>query len=220
MPVLRQVPRSEVTDETVLAYYNRLFGERDPVAEPGTATGTPGDWWTVFALAPDIFKHAVDGFAVYRHPARKIDPVLRELGQTRAGWIKGSQFVFSQHCKSLRGLGVSEEKIAAIAHWAVADCYNDQERAVLAYADCLSQGGGRVPLEIFDKLKTFWNDEQIFEFTYITCLYDMHAVITRALRMEYDAREDPIVEVAAPEGFDAADFLSTARPAKREKPSI
>src|SRR3546814_2415082 len=27
MPVLRQVPRSEVTDETVLAYYNRLFGE-------------------------------------------------------------------------------------------------------------------------------------------------------------------------------------------------
>ena len=26
--------------------------------------------------------------------------------------------------------------------------------------------------------------------------------------------EDPIVEVAAPEGFDAADFLSAARPAK------
>ena len=45
MPVLRQVPRSEVTDETVTAYYNRLFGDRDPVAEPGTATGTPGDWW-------------------------------------------------------------------------------------------------------------------------------------------------------------------------------
>ena len=213
MPVLRQVSRAEATDETVLAYYNRLFGERDPVAEPGTATGTPGDWWTVFALAPDIFKHAVDGFAVYRHPARKIDPVLRELGQTRAGWIKGSQFVFSQHCKSLRGLGVSEEKIAAVPYWTVADCYDDQERAVLAYADCLSAGDGRVPLQVFDKLRTFWNDEQIFEFTYITCLYDMHAVITRALRMEYDAREDPIVEVAAPAGFNAADFLSAPRPA-------
>ena len=85
---------------------------------------------------------------------------------------------------------------------------------MLAYADCLSQAGGRVPLEIFDKLKSFWNDEQIFEFTYITCLYDMHAVITRALRMEYDAREDPIVEIAAPEGFSAADFLSAPRPAQ------
>ena len=69
MPVLRQVPRSEVEDELTNHYYDRLFGEGvDPVATPGTATGTPGDWWTVFALAPDIFKHAVDGFAVYRHP--------------------------------------------------------------------------------------------------------------------------------------------------------
>src|SRR3546814_4374458 len=67
MPVLRQVPRSEVTDETVTAYYNRLFGERDPVAEPGTATGTPGDWWTVFALSPDIFEHAVKGFRSEEH---------------------------------------------------------------------------------------------------------------------------------------------------------
>ena len=98
-------------------------------------------------------------------------------------------------------------------YWAVADCYTDQERAVLAYADCLSGGNGRVPLQVFDKLRTFWNDEQIFEFTYITCLYDMHAVITRALRMEFDDREDPIVEVAAPEGFSAADFLSAPRPA-------
>src|SRR3546814_21166363 len=107
---------------------------------------------------------------------------------------------------------VSEEKIAGIPYWTVADCCNEQERTVLAYADCLSQAGGRVPLEVFDKLKRFWNDEQIFEFTYITCLYDMPAVITRALRMEFDAREDPIVEVAAHAGFDAADFLSAPRP--------
>ena len=213
MPVLRQVSRSEATSEVVLKMYDRLFGDRDPVSEPGTATGTRGDWWTVFALAPDILQHAVDGFAVYRHPDRRIDPVLRELGQTRAGWVKSSQFVFSQHCKSLRGLGVSEDKIAAIPEWTVSDLFNDQERAVLAYADCLCQAGGRTPDGVFRKLKSFWTDEQIFEFTYITCLYDMHAVITRALRMEFDDRPDPIVEVAAPEGFAAADFLSAPRPA-------
>ena len=216
MPVLRQVPRSEVKAEIINRYYDLLFGAGvDPVATPGTATGTPGDWWTVFALAPDIFKHAVDGFAVYRHPDRKIDPVLRELGQTRAGWVKGSQFVFSQHCKSLRGLGVSDEKIAAVPHWAVSDLFDDQERAVLAYADCLTQANGRTPVAVIDKLKTFWSDEQIFEFTYITCLYDMHAVITRALRMEYDDRDEPIVEVAAPTDFKAADFLGGARPPGR-----
>lgn len=213
MPVLKQIPRSEVTDPIVLSYYDRLFGERDPVAEPGTATGTPGDWWTVYAMSPDIFHHAVQGFALYRNPARRISPVLRELGQTRAGWVKQSQFVFSQHCKSLRGLGVSEEKIAAIPFWTVATCFDEEERAVLAYADCLAQAGGRVPDEVFTKLKTFWDDEQIFEFTYITALYDMHAVITRALKMEFDDRADPIVEVAAPDAFDAADFLGGARAA-------
>ena len=215
MTRLRQVPRAEATDKTVLRMYDLLFGDRDPVAEPGTATGTPGDWWTVFALVPECLEHACKGFAFYRSPNRKIDPVLRELGQTRAGWIKASQFVFSQHCKSLRGLGVSEEKIAAVAHWNVSDVYDDKERAVLAYTDYLVMADGRVPTEVFDKLKTFWSDEEIFEFTYITTLYAMHAVITRALRMEYDNREEPIVEVAAPEGFKAADFLSAATPPKR-----
>lgn len=212
MPVLRQVPRTEITDEVIKRYFKLLFGDRDPVAEPGTATGTPGDWWSVFALSPDIFRHAVDGFALYRSPERRIDPVLRELGQTRAGWNKGSQFVFSQHCKSLRGLGVGEDKIAAVAHWTVAECFDERERTVLAYADCLTLANGRTPLEVFDKLRAFWDDQQILEFTYITMLYGMHAVMTRALRMEFDDRDEPIVEVRAPDDFDAADFLGTRRP--------
>ncbi|HEV2363555.1 MAG TPA: carboxymuconolactone decarboxylase family protein [Caulobacteraceae bacterium] len=207
MPVLRQVPRAEVEDDTVRRYYDALFGkDRDPVAQPGTATGTPGDWWTVFALVPDIFRHAVDGFALYRS-GRRLDPVLRELGQTRAGWVKGSQFVFSQHCKSLRGLGVPEEKIAAVPFWQTSDVFDEKERAALAYADCLCAADGRTPAEVMAKLHSFWSDEEILEFTYITMLYAMHAVMSRALRLEYDDRDEPITEVPAPESFEGADFL-------------
>ena len=101
MPRLRQVPRKEATPE-IAALYDRLFGERDPVAEPGTATGTPGNWWTVFALVPEIFNHCVAGFGVISGPTRKLDPKLRELGLVRAGFAGGSQFVFSQHCKAAR----------------------------------------------------------------------------------------------------------------------
>ena len=210
MPRLHQVPLSEAKAEVVTRAYKLLFGERDPVAQPGTATGTRGDWWTVFALVPDILEHAMSGFALYRGD-RKLNPVLRELGQTRAGWARGCQFVFSQHCKSLRGLKVPEEKIAAIPHWQVADCFDDKERAVLAYADCLVLAGGRTPQAVFDKLKTFLSDVEIMELTYITCLYDMHAVMTKALRLEFDDRDDPIVEVAAPKDFGARDFLDTGR---------
>jgi alkylhydroperoxidase family enzyme len=211
MPRLHQVAKAETSDPTIQRYYKALFGDRDPVSQPGTATGTRGDWWTVFANVPDIFQHAVDGFAVYRNPARRLDPVWRELGQTRAGFNKGSQFVFSQHCKSLRGLKVAEDKIAAIAHWPVATCFDEKERALLAYTDCLTLQNGRVPDEIFTVLKTFLSDFEILEFTYITMLYDMHAVMTRALRMEFDDVDERVVEVAAPKDFGGADFLDTNR---------
>ena len=211
MPRLRQVSRAAADAKVVQRTYDLLFGDRDPVAEPGTTTGTRGDWWTVFALVPDILEHANRGFALYRSPDRKLDPVLRELAQTRVGWAKGSQFVFSQHCKSLRGLGVSEDRIAAVPHWQVADCYSQDERAVLAYADCLALQGGRTPEPVFAALKAFLSDEQILELTYIACLYDMHAVMSRALRTEWDDRDDPIVEVAAPEDFNGRDFLDIGR---------
>lgn len=211
MPRLRQVARAEADSKVVQRTYDLLFGDRDPVAQPGTSTGASGDWWTVFALVPDVLEHANRGFALYRSPDRKLDPVLRELAQTRVGWAKASQFVFSQHCKSLRGLEVSEEKIAAIPHWQVAACYDERERAVLAYADCLALQGGRTPDAVFAALKGFLSDEEILELTYIACLYDMHAVMSRALRTEWDDRDDPVVEVAAPEDFSGRDFLDVGR---------
>lgn len=211
MPRLREVPRAEADKDIVLPMYQLLFGDRDPVAEPGTDTGTPGNWWTVFANSPDTLKHAAQGFAYYRSPKRKIDPVLREIGQTWAGYATGSQFVFSQHCKSLRGLGVSDEKIAALPEWQTSDLFDVREKLVLAYADCLVSKAGRVPEQMFDRLKSEFDDVEILELTYITCLYQMHAVMSRALRTEFDDRDDPIVEIAAPDGFSAADFLDTGR---------
>jgi alkylhydroperoxidase family enzyme len=173
MPRLREVPRAEADEKVALPLYAQLFGSRDPVSEPGTATGTRGDWWTVFANSPDTLRHAAQGFAYYRSSNRKLDPVLRELGQTWAGWACASQFVFSQHCKSLRGLGVSEAKIAALPAWQTSDVFDAKERLVLAYADRLVCHQGRVPDALFAELKAVFSDEEILELTYITCLYHM-----------------------------------------------
>lgn len=194
MPRLRQVPRAEAEAGIVIRMYDLLFGDRDPVAEPGTATGTRGDWWTVFALSPDVLEHAVQGFALYQSADRLVDPLLRELGMMRAGWARGSQFVFSQHCKQARLHGMEEAKIAAIPAWTVADVYSPGERAVLAYTDGLVLGGGRVADDVFAALRRHLSDEQILELTYTTCLYDMHAVMAGALRLEQDDRDDPVVE--------------------------
>ncbi|MEM9055436.1 MAG: carboxymuconolactone decarboxylase family protein [Pseudomonadota bacterium] len=206
MPRLKQAGR-EAGNEYANAIFKLLFGDRDPIAEPGTATGTPGNWWTVFNIVPDAFRHTTEGFQFYRSPGRKIDPKLRELGQTRAGYTVGSQFVFSQHCKASRDVGLSEEQIEAIPNWSVATCFSSVERAVLAYTDALVLERGRVPDGVFEALKAHLSDEEILELTYITCTYMMHAVMSRALRLEYDDVDERVVEVPAPEG-DSADVMS------------
>ena len=210
MPRLRQVSRADATPE-VTRMYDMLFGERDPVSDPGTATGTPGNWWTVFALVPDVFNHAVAGFGLYRSKNRKIDPKLRELGQARAGFARGSQFVFSQHCKAARAVGLTEEQVEAIPSWSTSESFSPLERAVLAYTDDLVLEGGRVQDGTFSCLRKSLSDEEILELTYIICTYELHATMCRALRLEYDDVPERIAEIAAPSEAGEGD-LQISRP--------
>jgi alkylhydroperoxidase family enzyme len=72
--------------------------------------------------------------------------------------------------------------------------FGPAERAVLAYTDALVYDGGRVADGVFEALREHLSEVEILELTYITCMYDMHGVMSRALRTEQDDRDDPIVE--------------------------
>ena len=76
---------------------------------------------------------------------------------------------------------------------------------VLGYTDCLVGGNGRVPDALFAQLQSHLSDEEILELTYITAMYEMHAIICRALRLEFDDRDEPVVEVPGDERSLAAD---------------
>jgi alkylhydroperoxidase family enzyme len=108
--------------------------------------------------------------------------------------------VFSQHCKALRASGFSEEQIAAIPHWSATDLFDGAQRAVLAYTDDLVLQGGRVADGTFAALREQLSEVEIIELTYVTCTYELHATMTRALRLEFDDVDERIVEVAAPTG--------------------
>jgi alkylhydroperoxidase family enzyme len=195
MTRLREPRRSEIASGEIQARFTELFGDRDPTLKRGTKAGTPGDWWTTMAIEPGIFHLIEERHAWQYSPDRQLDPKLRELAITRAGWARGSQFVYSQHVKTLRSLGVDEPKISSVPSWSSADCYDRTERAVLGYVDDLVLGSGRVSDERFATLSGVLSDVQILELTYITCTYDMSATMARALRLEYDDQPDPVVEV-------------------------
>lgn len=194
----------------MLPIYQRLFGDRDPVVEPGTATGTPGNWWTVFAQTPALLEHMVAGFGLFSSPERALSPALRELALTRCGFAAQSQFVFSQHCKAARNAGVRDDQLAAIPTWSLAgaELFNAEERAVLTYADELVLGDGRVQDATFAALRRTLSEPAIIELTYAVASYRLHALMCRALRLEYDDVDERIVEIAAP-AAGSADVMGT-----------
>jgi alkylhydroperoxidase family enzyme len=204
MPRVKEVPRDQAPPQ-ILRLYDMMFGERDPVAQPGTSTGTPGNWWTVWANTPGI----LNAFSAFPAAQNTLDAGLRELALIRTGYTRGSRFVFSQHCKAARSLKVPAEKVEAVPYWTVADVFTPLERAVLAYADGLVLEDGRVHDKVFDALKAELSDEHILMLTYQINMYSLHATATKALRLEYDDVPDRIVEVPAPATPGVADWRRT-----------
>lgn len=187
------------------AYYDRAFGkDRDPITQPGTATGTPGDWYTTWGRVPGI----LNSFGAFRDST--LDPKLNEIALMRTGYARQSQFVFSQHCKAARAMGVAEEKVLAIPYWQVSDAYTPLERAILAYVDGMVLEGGRVHDKVFEALKAGLSEEEILMLSYSISMYVLHATTCRALKMEYDNVPERVVEIPRPEEQSVQDWRTWA----------
>lgn len=184
MSRLRQVPLAEANEE-VAKIYREFFGDRDPVAQPGTATGTPGDYWTTFALVPDLLTLSHKTLMTVLQPGRQLPAHLRELAILRAGIVGDCRFEYSQHLKVARMVNLPEAKLAAVKGWKTSDQLTPVERVVMAATDeLISQN--RIEDETFAALHTHLSDPQIFELVFVVALYRMHGLIVRALHLEYD----------------------------------
>jgi alkylhydroperoxidase family enzyme len=181
---LKQVSKAEASPE-IQELYKQFFGDRDPVAQPGTATGTPGDYWTTFALVPDLLFNARTSLSLLLSPGRILPVNLRELAIIRTGIVGDSRFEYSQHMKVARMVNVSDDKLNAIKGWTTSDRFTPIERAVMAVTDELV-GRNLVEDETFAELKKHLSDAQIMELFYVIALWRMHGMIVRALHLEYD----------------------------------
>jgi alkylhydroperoxidase family enzyme len=65
----------------------------------------------------------------------ELDPILRELAITRTGMLCNAPYEVAAHKKIGRSVGVTEAQNAALADWRGADCFDDTQRAALAFTD-------------------------------------------------------------------------------------
>lgn len=80
-------------------------------------------------------------------------------------------------------LGVSEEKILALADYASSPLYNEVEKATLEYADRMTITGEEVSDELFARLRGFYDDDALVELTEIIAWENASSKFNRALRI-------------------------------------
>jgi alkylhydroperoxidase family enzyme len=80
-------------------------------------------------------------------------------------------------------LGVSDEKIGALANYATSELYDAAERVALEYADSMTITGRDVSDDLFARLRTFYSDDSIVELTATIAWENSSSKFNRALRV-------------------------------------
>ena len=80
-------------------------------------------------------------------------------------------------------LGLSREKIEAIADYAASPLYSAAERIALEYADAMTITGRDVSDELFARLREVYSDDEIIELTAIIAWENSSSKFNRALRV-------------------------------------
>jgi len=65
----------------------------------------------------------------------ELDPVVRELAITRTGILCEAPYEVAAHKRLGKGVGVTDEQNEALENWTAATCFDDMQRAALAFTD-------------------------------------------------------------------------------------
>jgi alkylhydroperoxidase family enzyme len=80
-------------------------------------------------------------------------------------------------------LGVSEEKILALAEYATSPLYGEAERVALEYADAITFSDRDVDDGLFARLREHYSDDAIVELTMVIAWENSSSKFNRALRI-------------------------------------
>jgi alkylhydroperoxidase family enzyme len=80
-------------------------------------------------------------------------------------------------------LGVSDEKILALADYATSPLYSEAERVALEYADAMTLSGREVSDALFARLRRVYEDDALVELTAIIAWENASSKFNRALRI-------------------------------------
>ena len=140
--------------------------------------GTPPNLYRGLANHPSIIAAWTEFANTLRHGSRTPRP-LRELVILRGAQLSKSEYEWAQHLKMARKAGVREAQIAALASWKTSPEFDDREKAALAIAETVTQGG--VSDEVYREAMRHFDYHDYVELAVTAAFYAMVARTLDAL---------------------------------------
>lgn len=88
----------------------------------------------MMAHSPSHFEQYCRLGGAIRHKG-ELDPVMRELAITRTGILCEAPYEIAAHKRIGKNVGVTDEQNAALEDWTSATCFDEVQRAALAFTD-------------------------------------------------------------------------------------
>jgi alkylhydroperoxidase family enzyme len=88
----------------------------------------------MMAHSPSYFEQYCRLGGAIRHKG-ELDPIVRELAITRTGILCEAPYEIVAHKRIGKNVGVTDEQNEALENWQAASCFDETQRAALAFTD-------------------------------------------------------------------------------------
>lgn len=141
--------------------------------------------FATIAHYPKALKPIID---LYQAIAKEstIEPKLQELANLEVSRINRCPYCLAHHAQMAKMFGLSDEQINALKTGNSNKGFTDKERVVIEYACQVTKDAEEVPEELFKRLRSYFDDSQIVNFTLIIGLMNVFNRFNGALGVELE----------------------------------
>ena len=130
----------------------------------------PGHIHRTVAHAPNLLRKFVAMADELRNQT-ELDPKLRELALMTVGRLTNAEYEFVHHWNIALKVGVRRDQLEQLADYAASPVFNDQERAVMRYAEEATRNV-RVSELTFEALGDFLDNRRVMELVMNVAFYN------------------------------------------------
>lgn len=158
--------------------------------------GAVPEVYRALANAPHLLEAWV-GLGWNLRQASALDAALGELAILRVACLTGSDYVWRSHYRMALRAGVLADAVTAVADWREADPFTQEQRAVLAVTDALTEHAA-VSDEQWSALAGFVGDREAVELVLTISWYGCVARFVAGLAVPLETRHHCVPPVPRP----------------------